>query len=304
MTGELEAAVGRLLVVGGRAVSAPPPGALVTPPPRRAARGREQDTLFVLITPAGSEQAQAAFYEELARRITDFYFATVGSVTNAWREAINGLNADLLSAANPTHYQANLIGLVLRGHDCYVARVGACLSLICQEGTLISEPDDLRDEYLLNGLPLGYSPAPDIKFTHYVGAPDQVLVLSDAGFAAASRDGLQAALGAADVPGTQDALKPLAAARTQALVIRFAPAGTKTSPLPAPFPPAPRAGPGPSSRAATPAASVSAAAPVVVAAPPPVHPVQLVSAPPPTPRPDPTAAAPPVVISQADGTPL
>ncbi|MHB8628488.1 MAG: NHL repeat-containing protein [Aggregatilineales bacterium] len=302
MTSELETVVGRLLVVGGRAVSAPPPGALVTPPPRRAARGREQDTIFVLITPAGSEQAQAAFYEELARRITELYFASAGSVTSAWREAITGLNAYLLSAANPGHYQANLIGLVLRGHDCYVARAGACLSLICQNDALLSEPGDLRDEYALNGLPLGYSPAPDIKFAHYVAAPDQVLVLSDAGFAAAPRDSLQAAVGTSDIPATLDALKPLAAARTQALIIRFTLAGT-------PAPPAPVLSPantatGPLSRPVAPVGVASAApasAPVIATVPPPI---QIVTAPPPTSLSDPVMAAAPPVVWNADGSPL
>ncbi len=301
MTSELEAAVGRLLVVGGRAVSAPPPGALVTPPPRRAARGREQDTIFVLLTPAGSEQTQAAFYETLARRITDLYFASAGSVTSAWREAITGLNAHLLSAANPGHYQANLIGLVLRGHDCYVARAGACLSLIRQNDTLLSEPSDLRDEYLLNGLPLGYSPAPDIKYAHYVAAPDQVLVLSDAGFAAAPRDSLQAALGTPDIPATLDALKPLAAARTQALVIRFTLAGTAP---PAPLLPPAKTATAPLSRPGMPVGVASAApvsAPVIASAPPPIP---IVTVPPPTSLPDLVMAAAPPVVWNADGSPL
>lgn len=310
MTGELEAAVGRLLVVGGRAVSAPPPGALVTPPPRRAARGREQDTLFVLITPAGPEQAQAAFYEELARRVSDLYFASAGSVTSAWRDAIGGLNAYLLSSVNPAHYQTNLIGLVLRGHDCYVARVGACLSLIRQDDALLSEPSDLRDEYMLNGLPLGYSPVPDIKFAHYAAAPDQVLVLSDAGFAPAPRADLEAALGAADIPSTIDALKPLAAVRTQALIIRFALAGTTVPPAPVVVPSTPRHATETIPRPIISAAAAPASAPlppspasissVAVAQPQ----VQVVAMPPPMPAPDPMIGSPSVVISKADGTPL
>jgi hypothetical protein len=298
-------------------VSAPPPGALVTSPPRRTARGREQDTLFVLITPAGTEQAQAAFYEALARRVTDLYFASSGSVTSAWRDSINGLNAYLLSAANPGHYQANLIGLVLRGHDCYVARAGACLSLIRQNDVLVSEPSDLRDEYTLNGLPLGYSPAPDIKYAHYVANPDQILVLSDVGFAAAPRSGLEAALGAADMPAALDQLKSLAAARTQALVIRFALAGTTAAsdaltPNPSPLgegrrsssPATPKPAAGPPSRPMTPVgAAPTAPAPtsdVAVAQ----TPVQIVSPPPAIPLPDPMLTPPPVVISNADGTPL
>ena len=67
MTDELEALVGYVFIVGGRAVSATPPGALVELPPRKAPRGREQDTFFTLITPSGSAQAQAGFYEQMAK---------------------------------------------------------------------------------------------------------------------------------------------------------------------------------------------------------------------------------------------
>jgi len=221
MIGELEALVGNLFVVGGRAISAPPPGALVAPPPKKAARGREQDTFFALLTPTGIEQAQAAFYEQLARLAADLYFASSGSVTSGLREAITGVNSHLMTSPTP-RYQANVITMVLRGHEVYIARVGASLLLLRQGDTLISAPDDPRDEYALNGLPLGYSPSLDVKLAHYEIALGQVLALADAGLAAANRDQLKAALGAADLAATLDALKPLAAPRTQAMIVRFA----------------------------------------------------------------------------------
>ena len=61
MVEELEALVGYVFVVGGRAVSATPPGALVELPPRRHQRGREQDTFFTLVTAAGTPQAVGNF---------------------------------------------------------------------------------------------------------------------------------------------------------------------------------------------------------------------------------------------------
>ena len=81
---------------------------------------------------------------------------------------------------------------------------------------------------------VGYSPAPDIKFSHYVAVAGHALVLSDAGFAAASRDDLNNALGAANLQGTLDALKPIAAPKTQAMIIRFALVGTTPSAAPEP----------------------------------------------------------------------
>lgn len=221
MVGELEALVGHLFVVGGRAVSATPPGALVEPPPKRAQRGREQDTFFTLVTPGGSTQAQAAFYEQLAHMAADLYFRSSGSVTSGLREAMSGVNNHLMAQAEAQRYQVNSLCLVLRGREIYVARAGACLSLLRQGDTLISAPDDPRDEYALNGLPLGYSPSPDIKLAHYEIAPGQVLILSDAGLAAANREKLSAALAVGQVNAVQEALKPLAAPLTQAMIVVF-----------------------------------------------------------------------------------
>ncbi len=220
MIGELEARVGYLFVVGGRAVSAMPPGALIEPPPKKAPRGRETDTFFTLLTPAGTEQAQASFYEQTARLAATYYFGSSGSVTSGLREALTGVNSQLLNAVG-AHYQVNALCLVLRGRDVYVARSGATLTLLRQGDTFSSSPEDLRDEYALNGLPLGYSPSPDIKLAHYEIAPGHVIALCDSGLAAADRTKLDSALAQSDLAATLDALKPLAAPRTQAMIIHF-----------------------------------------------------------------------------------
>ena len=222
MTDTLDASVSKLLVVGGRAVNASPPGALVEPPPRRPARGREADTLFLLIVPAGSEQAPAAFYEDLAHRAADAFFVATGSVTSALREMATKLNDSLHSGAEPGRYQVGLACLVLRGADCYIARVGGVLSLLRQDGLLRIDPDLTADGQLPPSPALGGSAPPDLKFAHYTVAPDQVVVLADSGFAAAPADPLNEALAAPDLPAILTALKPLAGAKAQALIIRFA----------------------------------------------------------------------------------
>ncbi|MCC7449346.1 MAG: hypothetical protein IT324_18150 [Anaerolineae bacterium] len=223
MLDELEALVGYVFVVGGRAVSATPPGALVQLPPRKPQRGREQDTFFTLVTAAGANQAQAAFYEQLARLAADLYFRTSGSVTSGLREAVSAVNSHLLehNQVAGQRYEANMICMVLRGAEAYVARTGACLCLLRQGETFTSFPDDLKDEYALNGLPLGYSPAPDIKLSHYDVAPGHVMVLSDAGLAQADRDKLNAALGAGNVQAIIEPLKALGGSKAQAIVIEF-----------------------------------------------------------------------------------
>ncbi len=223
MIDELEALVGHIFVVGGRAVSATPPGALVELPPKKPQRGREQDTFFTLVTPSGANQGQASFYEQLARLAAHLYFHSGGGVTSGLREAISAVNSNLIehNMMAGQRYEANMICMVLRGHETYVARTGSCLCLLRQGDGLISLPEDLRDEYALNGLPLGYSPAPDIKLSHYDVAPGHVMVLGDAGLAQVERAGLNDALGAGNIQAIIESLKPLGASKTQALVVEF-----------------------------------------------------------------------------------
>ena len=223
MFDELEALVGHIYVVGGRAVSATPPGALVELPPKKAQRGREQDTFFTLVTPAGANQGQATFYEQLARLAADLYFRTSGSVTSGLREAIGVVNNNLIehNVVAGQRYEANMICLVLRGREVYLARAGACLCLFRQGESFITLPDDLRDEYALNALPLGYSPVADIKLSHYEVAPGQVMLLGDSGFAQAQRDELSAALGAGDIQAVIEPLKSLGGNKAQAILIEF-----------------------------------------------------------------------------------
>src|SRR5690349_8669124 len=221
MFDELEALVGHIYIVGGRAVSATPPGALVELPPKKAQRGREQDTFFTLVTPAGANQGQAAFYEQLARLAADLYFRTSGSVTSGLREAIGVVNNNLIehNVVAGQRYEANMICLVLRGREVYLARAGSCLCLFRQGDSLITLPDDLQDEYELNGLPLGYSPVPDIKLSHYEVASGHVMALADAGFAQSDRSEISEALGAGGIQAIIEPLKTLGGNKAQAIVI-------------------------------------------------------------------------------------
>ena len=68
MAFDFEALVGHLYVVGGRSISNQPPGLLVEVAPRKAARGRELDTIFVLVTPSGEATAPSALFRPFIRR--------------------------------------------------------------------------------------------------------------------------------------------------------------------------------------------------------------------------------------------
>ncbi|MGV2435863.1 MAG UNVERIFIED_CONTAM: hypothetical protein LVT10_14150 [Anaerolineae bacterium] len=49
---ELESLVTHLFMVNGRVLNAVPPGSLIEVAPKKAARGREADTILILMTPS------------------------------------------------------------------------------------------------------------------------------------------------------------------------------------------------------------------------------------------------------------
>jgi hypothetical protein len=218
----IEALVGHVFIVGGRAVSATPPGALVELPPRKAPRGRDQDTFFTLITPAGTAQAQASFYEQLARLAAEVYFRSGGSVTSGLRESINGVNSYLMdhNQVAGQRYSLNIGCVVLRGHEIFTARTGECLCLLKQGPQFTTYPDSLTEPY--SGPLLGHSPVIDIKLSRHEVATGHVLMLTDTGYAHAERDHLSSALGGGGIQRVLEHLKPLGSVQTQAMVIQFA----------------------------------------------------------------------------------
>lgn len=221
MIDELEALVGYVYIVGGRAVSATPPGGLVELPPRKPPRGREQDTFFALITPAGTNTAQAGFYEQLAALAAELYFRSTTSVTNGLREAINGVNSYLIdhSQLAGQRYEANVACLVLRGQEVYMARAGEMYCLLWHGEQFITLPEALAEPYTAQSL--GVSPVIDIKLSRLDVGPGDVVALSDAGLKQADRARLEEALTSDSVQGVLDSLKPLGAPHTQSMVVRF-----------------------------------------------------------------------------------
>ena len=127
MAFDFEALVGHLYMVGGRSLSTQPPGMLVEVAPKKAARGRELDTIFVLVTPSGDVTAPAAFYDQMANLAAERYFNSTGSVTAGLRAVFNSLNQDLVehNGEGKRHYEANLVCSVLKDNELFLARAGA-----------------------------------------------------------------------------------------------------------------------------------------------------------------------------------
>jgi hypothetical protein len=223
MIDELEALVGHVFIVGGRAVSATPPGALIETPPKKPPRGREADTFFALVTPAGTGQGQANLYTQLAQTAAETYFRNGGGVTSGLREALNAANG-VMSEHNRTNgmsLHAGMTCFVLRGHEIYTARTGGCILLLNQGEDFIAYPDDLHDDYVLTGPPLGYGTALDIKLSRHSVEPGNVMTLANMDLSKADREALIAAHSVGGLQASLEAIKALGVANLQATVIEF-----------------------------------------------------------------------------------
>lgn len=221
MPSELEAFVGHLFVVGGRAVSVPPPGALAETPPKRAPRIREGDRLFMLVTPTDDTRAPASFYTDLARLGADIYFGSSGGITGGLREAFASMHRSLKAEAR----QVNAVLLVQRGEEVFAARSGRAFGLLRQGETLIPFPADRNDPLEVHA-PLGSGEEPDIQFGHYTVAAGQMILLADAGLSSTNDEALGEALNHSDMRPVLDRLKELAGQQTSASVIQFLAPGT------------------------------------------------------------------------------
>jgi hypothetical protein len=219
MVTELQAWVGHVLIVGGRAVRMTPPGALAETAPKRAPRIREGDTFFILVTPAGDLRAAPTLLTELAQVGADTYFGSSGGITSGLREALTTIHQQ--AAGQPVH----ALALVQRGSDLYAARSGQAFAALCQGESLRFFPEDRRDP-LAQLTPLGTGPAPDIQLTHYTAAPGQAILLADLALIEAGDEALREALNSPHVQAALDALKTLAGGQASLSVIRFTAPGT------------------------------------------------------------------------------
>jgi len=209
---ELEALVGHLYIVGGRLIHLQPPGSLVEVAPNDAARGRERDTFFVLITPSGAI-APTTFYQQLAQLAAESYFSTKGSPTVALRSMFQQLNRDLYqhnqehSDSVQQQFETSMIAAVLHEDALYVARVGPVLSVLQTAGLTLTFPEDLSDEGALFRVPLGLQPEPDIALVHYGLTPGSRLILSDGNLVDISGERLRAILLENDIESVLQSLR-------------------------------------------------------------------------------------------------
>jgi len=225
MAFDFEALVGHLYVVGGRSISAQPPGLLVEVAPKKAARGRELDTFFVLVTPSGDNTAPAAFYDQMANVSAERYFNSTGSVTAGLRVVFGSVNQDLhehnVSGKRP--YEANIVCAILRDDELFLARVGAGVALVKNAEEIQAFPTDFSNDEALFGPPLGVHPIPDIKMSRYTVSESSRVILSDAHLADLDYEKITAALKATEISGVINSFKELNAQQATLMAVEFVP---------------------------------------------------------------------------------
>lgn len=222
---DFEALVGHLYMVGGRAINAQPPGMLVEVAPKKAARGRELDTIFVLVSPSGDATAPAAFYEQMATLAAERYFNSTGSVTAGLRTVYASLNQDLIehNESGKRHYEANLVCAILHEDEVFVSRVGSSVAVMRVGEQITSFPTDFSNDEALVGPPLGVHPVPDIKMSRYKAEAGARLVLADVRLADMDSVHLAAGLKASDIADMLAALKDYSGPQITLLAAEFVP---------------------------------------------------------------------------------
>jgi len=237
MAFEYEALIGHLNVIGGRALTARPPGALVEVAPQRATRGREADTFFTLVLPAGSHIAPASFYEQMAQLAAEKYFDTAGSVTAALREVLISLNQNLLdhnraAAAQGRAFLGDILCAVLRGDDLILARVGNGVAALAHDGRLNFLPDEPTSR-IESPQPLGAQQMPEIKLTRHKVVAGTRLLLGDPPLGDINPERVAAALSEIGLDMALVRMKESALLQLTLLAIEFVP---PEMPAPQPVP--------------------------------------------------------------------
>lgn len=220
MSTELEALVGHLFVIGGRALTSPSPGAVAMAPPRRTARGRDLDTFFGLVTMDEQPGEPAAFYERLTNLISQQYYGNAGSITAALREAITTANASLL-AENMNRDRPAFAGCacaVLRETEVIIANMGTARAFLLRADMVERLPGDDEDE---EALPLGANDTPVIRFYRREVRAGDLLFLADASLDNVDDGTLRQVTASKDIESTLTNLRDVAGEFASVVVMQF-----------------------------------------------------------------------------------
>jgi hypothetical protein len=179
MSVPLDSLVGEVHLIEGVRQSTTPATGVYTAP-RRAARGREDDMLYVLIDLLGD--VSSADLHTVMEQATRAYWASRGSVTAALRAALTAANQWLMEynthASLPERLTGGMVCAVLRGSDVYVAQAGPTSVFIRQSSAIEAYP--ARDAEPLPAV--GTTRALEMRYAHAHMQPGDTLLLADARF--------------------------------------------------------------------------------------------------------------------------
>jgi hypothetical protein len=173
----LDSIVGELQIIAGARQSTTPASAVFTAP-RRSARGRAEDSLYVLVDLNG--RSSSSLLNDLIQRLVNAYWSTPGSVTAALRAAINAGGEWLLDSNVNTPVADRIHGgvscVVLRGTEAYIGQAGPACVYVAHQGVIEQFPS--RDS---EPLPvLGMARSVEVRFAHAELHPGDVVMLTDA----------------------------------------------------------------------------------------------------------------------------
>jgi hypothetical protein len=178
------------------------PGFYAAASAKRCARGREDDSLMLLIaqtsgTPITPETLQSWF-----NRVTSIFYKTSGSVTAAMRAVVNALNSNLievnLKLTKEAEPHSAVLSLAVIHHDTlFVAQSGLSQVLLLQDGSsrLFFDPD-------LDPRGMGLTQIPQLRFFQE-SLGERAIILFSAEFPAAWQEGALASL-STDVRALQE----------------------------------------------------------------------------------------------------
>ena len=154
------------------------PGLQVLAPPRRSARGRERDRLLVYINLSGNTPLTPADYTQLITKISDHFFQTSGSLTNALKTAVEAANTNLVERNMKTtghgqYVMGTLVLGALRDAQLYIVQSGPTHAYHLGE----SSAQHFHDPQLA-GRGLGFSQTARIFYSHVETRPGDRLVFA------------------------------------------------------------------------------------------------------------------------------
>jgi hypothetical protein len=176
---ELQAITGELYIVNGEVQNGRmAPGLLAVTSPGTAARGRNQDSLFIHLSLSGQPEESESLSQDIVDSLSSIYFQTPGSVTAALRKAIIETNRLLLEfnfGGTEKPREGSLICAALRGEELFTAQVGESFALLGHNFGIERLPPSTPEPLI----PLGRSAGLDIRYYHHRLQPGDTLLLSD-----------------------------------------------------------------------------------------------------------------------------